>query len=318
MAYRRKRTWTLPAALAVALLCGLVLITGSPAFQCTPGQPTPPPTTLPDNGASANPDSAHLATIRIATFNIQNFGKTKLKSGPVMDKLAEIIRQYDVVAVQEVSDVSGKVPVEFLGKINETGRRYQLALSQRTGQQPDDKTSQEQYAFYYDDSRVEKLDDRLFDDSEHDLFQREPYMAHFRARNGRFTFVLITIHTQPEAALPEIGALHEVVRWAKGQYPGEDDFIALGDFNAGRRYVKPSHLGGLEIRGSGYTWLVPDDADTNLAQDQQAHDRIVITAGVREDFTGRWNVDSCFTDSGISDHWPVWAEFWTDRDTNTN
>jgi len=144
------------------------------------------------------------ATIRIATFNIQNFGKKKLQNAPVVEKLVEIICQYDLVAVQEVSDIDGKVPVEFLKRINATGRRYLLALSERTGKQPDDRNAQEQYAFYYDDGKIEKVDDRLFDDSEHDLFQREPYVARFRARGGRFTFVLITIHTQPKAALAGI------------------------------------------------------------------------------------------------------------------
>lgn len=312
MAHRDRQTRLVAAALAGMVFVSLVLIAGSTFFQCSPGRPS-----LPDHSAAVSLDSAHPATIRIATFNIQNLGKAKLKNAPVMGKLAEIVRQYDLVAVQEVSDVSGKVPTEFLKRINETGRHYLLALSERTGKQPDDKTSQEQYAFYYDDSKIEKLDERLFDDSEHDLFQREPYMAHFRVKNGRFTFVLITIHTQPKL-LPEIAALHDVVQWARRQYPSEDDFIVLGDFNAGKSYARPSQLGGLELRGPGYTWVVPDDADTNVAAKQEAHDRIVITPGTREDFTGRWGVDNCFTDSGISDHWPVWAEFYTHRDTNGN
>ena len=325
MASRRKRVWAAVVALAVVLLCGIWVITDSGLFLCMPRQPGKPP------ASPQNPDSLAIpgvpggvrkldppATIRIATFNIQNFGKKKLQNGPVVARLVQIIGQYDLVAVQEVSDIDGKVPVEFLGRINTTGRHYQLALSERTGKQPDDKTAQEQYAFYYDDSRIEKVDDRLFDDSEHDLFQREPYVARFRAKGGRFTFVLIMIHTQPAAALAEITALHQVVRWAKQRYPDEDDFIVLGDFNAGKRYVKPGQLSGLELRGAGYTWIVPDDADTNLANSREAHDRIVVTLGAREDFTGKWKVDNCFTDRGISDHWPVWAEFYMDRDTNSN
>src|SRR5437762_3016546 len=41
-------------------------------------------------------------TIKIATFNIQVFGKTKLAKPEVMQILADTIRNFDVVAIQEV------------------------------------------------------------------------------------------------------------------------------------------------------------------------------------------------------------------------
>ena len=75
--------------------------------------------------------------------------------------------------------------------------------------------------------------DRLFDDSDQDMFQREPYLTPLRVRQGGFSFVLIIgIHTRPESAVQEIGALHDVVEWAKTEFMSEDDFIVLGDFNA--------------------------------------------------------------------------------------
>ena len=96
--------------------------------------------------------------VRIATFNIQNFGKTKAGKPAILNYLAEVIREFDLVAVQEISDVSETAPKKFLEAINATGRNYGLLLSERTGKQPNDKTSQEQYAFYYDTNRVEALD----------------------------------------------------------------------------------------------------------------------------------------------------------------
>ncbi len=255
-------------------------------------------------------------TIRIATFNIQNLGKTKAGKPEVMATLVDIVRRYDVAAVQELSDISNTVPQIFLDKINDGGLHYNMLVSPRTGRQDDDKTSQEQYAFYFNTASIQPLDaGRLSDDGDDDLFQREPFLARFRAKAGNFTFVLITTHTAPQLAVEEIGALDDVMSWARTIYPDEGDFIALGDFNGSCNYASPADLNPLPIRGSNYRWLIPDDADTNLAAAQCAYDRIVTTTGANEDFAGTWSVDKAFTDKKISDHWPAWAEFFVNHDT---
>ncbi|MEP2024549.1 MAG: endonuclease/exonuclease/phosphatase family protein [Reichenbachiella sp.] len=255
------------------------------------------------------------STITIATFNIQIFGKTKSAKELVMDTLAMIIRSYDIVAVQEIKNKPNKVPTLFLNKINENGAKYAMVLSERTGMQADDKSSQEQYAYYYNTETIKSLDEGvLYDDSSNDFFQREPFLAGFSAIEGSFTFVLSSIHTRPSEAKKEIAALHDVVNWAKNKYPDEDDFITLGDFNASCSYASPEDLDQMELRGAAYQWIVPDDADTNLASKVCAYDRIVITTGVTSDFTGQWGVDNAFTSKVVSDHFPVWAEFYTNKD----
>ena len=51
---------------------------------------------------------------------------------------------------------------------------------ERSGQQEDDKNSQEQYAYYYRPTVFRSLDNgTLYDDSTNDSFQREPFMASF-------------------------------------------------------------------------------------------------------------------------------------------
>ena len=251
-------------------------------------------------------------TFRICTFNIQNFGMKKLGDSARVHELATIIRKYDIIAVQEVSDVSGVVPAAFRDIVNQEGRKsYAVVCCDRTGNQADDKSSQEQYAFYYDSVRFSIMAaPMLYNDSAHDYFAREPYTARFRSKQGKFTFVLITIHTAPEQAVEEVGSLDEVVKWAKQQYPGETEIITLGDFNASCSYARPAELDQLAIRGKDYIWVVPDDAKTNLsAKSDCAYDRFVLTLPVKSYYTGNWGVDSCFTSKTISDHWPVWAEF---------
>ena len=88
------------------------------------------------------------SNIKIAIFNIQIFGKTKASKPGVMAELASIIRKYDIVAVQKIKDKPGNVPTLFLTEINSDGSAYTLVVSERSGLQPDDESSQEQYAYY--------------------------------------------------------------------------------------------------------------------------------------------------------------------------
>jgi len=256
--------------------------------------------------------SQHTDTFRICTFNIQNFGKTKLGDSSRVNVLAGIVRKYGIVAIQEISDVSGVLPGAFRDIINKKeDKHYNVACSKLTGEQADDKTSREQYAFYYDTTMFSLLNlPVLFNDSAHDYFAREPYIARFKSKKGNFTFVLITIHTTPEKAIAEIGSLDEVVKWARKNYTGETEFIVMGDFNASCSYASPGELDKLAIRGSNYYWIVPDDAKTNLsAKSNCAYDRFVLTLPAKLYYTGHWGVDSCYSSKTISDHWPVWAEF---------
>src|SRR5205085_3226456 len=47
--------------------------------------------------------------VRIASFNIQVFGTSKLRKPRAMNVLAEIIRQFDIVAIQEVRSKSDDI-----------------------------------------------------------------------------------------------------------------------------------------------------------------------------------------------------------------
>lgn len=253
--------------------------------------------------------------ITIATFNVQVFGQTKASKPDVMATLASIVRAYDLVAIQEIKDSQGRVPGLFLDAVNADGSAYAMDIGPRTGLQEDDRSSQEQYGYYYDTTTIEQVGDgALFDDSVGDLFQREPYAARFKAKAGSFTFVLIDIHTRPESAVPEIRALFYVMLWAQARWPEEDDFIVLGDFNASCDYAADLVLDNMAIHGADFRWIVPHDADTNLSARRCAYDRIVMTADTSLDFAGEWGVDRAFTDKRVSDHWPVWARFHDDRD----
>ena len=255
------------------------------------------------------------STITIATFNIRILGKTKAKKPEVMSRIAAIMQKYDLIAVQEIKDKTGSSADSLLAWLNRDSTSYGMLISQRTGNQPDDKNSMEQYAYYFRTSTITVLDSGLlYNDSVYDLFQREPFIARFQATQGNFTFAVASIHTRPQSAVEEIAALDTVNKWISTLYPDEDDIITLGDFNASCRYASTGDLNSLSFRDTSYYWIVPDSANTNLSKKPCAYDRIVITKGATNDFTGTWAVDRSFTDPAISDHWPVWASFYCNRD----
>ena len=61
----------------------------------------------------ASPD-----TIKIASFNIQIFGKTKASKQEVMDILAQFILEFDIVAIQEIREASGAAIIALKNEEN--------------------------------------------------------------------------------------------------------------------------------------------------------------------------------------------------------
>ncbi|OIP81518.1 MAG: hypothetical protein AUK44_09935 [Porphyromonadaceae bacterium CG2_30_38_12] len=245
----------------------------------------------------------HAQSFKIATFNIQNFGKSKLAKTDVVDTLATIVRQFDIVAVQEISDISNRTAPAFLKVVNAVGAHYKLSCSERTGRQPDDVKSAEQYAFYYDSRTVSLTKAALYPDV-HDDFQREPYIASFTRKADSLTFILCTIHTAPKQAMKEIAALAKVAKWIPTHFKNAQRIIFCGDFNASCSYVSLEALHELAIHKSPYYWIVPDNADTNLAKNACAYDRFVVTENFRS-YVGGWDVYRAYKSKRVSDHWPV-------------
>jgi len=260
------------------------------------------------------PTKASDKAIKIAAFNIQVFGKAKAGKPKVMDILAKIVRNFDITAIQEIRDASQTTMPKFKDQINGTdGPDYDFLISERLGR----TSSKEQYAYLYNTETIEVLDTghTYPEPTGADPFHREPFIAHFKAAGGSFNFVLIVIHADPDEATEEINALPTVVEYARGKYQGEDDFIILGDLNADCNYFDED--GQSPLRGEAFTWLIGNDADTTTKTTDCTYDRIIVTEGAKEDWSGVAGVygfDEIFgiTEEQtveVSDHYPVWGEF---------
>jgi endonuclease/exonuclease/phosphatase family metal-dependent hydrolase len=281
------------------------------------------PQLAPDTSVNATPGVVPVAqpaptqpmfggpAIRIASFNIKDFGDAKAAKPYVMATLAAIIHNFHVVAIQEISTQDNYLIDNFLRNfVNQNGRVYDRIVGPRLGR----STNTEQYAFLYDTAAIEVNRRMVYTVHDpDDLLHREPLVAMFRVRGPppqqAFTFVLVNIHTDPDETDVELDALAQVYQVVRRTAGGEDDIILLGDLN-----VDDQHLGQLgQLDG---VRPVVRGVPTNT-RGTALYDNIVLHQPSTAEFSGRWGVlnfphvfkltpDQALQ---VSDHLPIWAEF---------
>lgn len=271
--------------------------------------------------------------IRVASWNIQVFGQKKARNDELMDRIADKLSHFDVVAVQEINNIReksdpgcsrndecpdsencGLIRGELEEHLNERlDRNYGFAFS--------DQVRHERYLYVYDKDRVELIMDRLVDDpgdTEHPCtyrpentgwMVRQPHLGVFRA--GDFSFTLMNAHIVPEKAYSELGALFELQR--RVEEAGFSDVIVLGDLNADCTYLSETEQE--EFYEEDYTWLFDGVDTTSQESTACTYDQVAITEPTEEDLTGDLGIANEL-DPEVSDHYPVWANFYTDTDTD--
>ena len=280
----------------------------------------------------------------IGTWNLRNFGRihprwTENPGSPkrnyrALASIAEIVRRFDVVAIQEVKrDTSGirTLVDEFLGP------SWGVLLSDVSC---GDRGNEERLAYVYDRRRVTPSGlageivlppTPVGDPAEQ--FDRTPYIVGFRA--GDEHFALLTVHIRyggrPADRLGELQALarhtaSELRDRAKTAGSEEANLIVLGDFNIDQRGAGNPLFDAFVSTGL----TVPDklmNVKTTYGAEAKHYDQIAWFMGsmdllsenragvvdhsgtVFKELTARQVTDR------ISDHFPLWVEFITDRST---
>ena len=255
-------------------------------------------------------------TMKIAAFNIQIFGQTKSQKQDVMAVLRDIIREFDIVLIQEIRDASEQTIQNFIETINQMeGPDYSFIRSERVGR----TSSKDAYAYIYNTETIQftQESDYVYNDVD-DFFEREPYIASFKA--GNFDFVLVGIHTKPDDAYNEIGNLTSVVSSIQSANPNEYDIIVMGDFNADGSYFDEDDTSNL-FKASEYNWIITNSMDT-MVKTNYTYDRIVLLGATLNHeyyadsaqvfyFDQAYGLNNQTFVSEVSDHYPVFAQYKT-------
>lgn len=281
----------------------------------------------------------------IATWNIRGFGeitrkwKSSENDSPKRDYhsivcIAEILRRFDVIAVQEVkANLKGLREVVKL-----LGNDWSFIL---TDVNKGDSGNGERMAYVFDTRRVQlsglacelvvpnewtsNIKENLFDKQ----FVRSPYGVSFRSHDQ--TFILVTLHIlYGKASTDRIGELKAIAKWlsswASDINAYHQNFIALGDFNIDQRgdllnetfiseglYIPPA-LQNKEVTRSIFdetkfydqiAWFKDSKKSNNLS--------LEFLSGGNYNFLDKVllqrNLSKQAISFMISDHYPLWAEF---------
>lgn len=276
----------------------------------------------------------HDDNLIIATWNLTNFGLQR-RDPEHLEIMAEIIRPFDIVAIQELADDVS----DFLRLTTLLGNDWEYYYTDVAG-------NQERAGFLYRSDRAQpfglsaELAMRGYErrritvedvNEEFPGFNRNPFMLGFTS--GDFEFTLVNVHLYwSNFGLRQLET-KALGKWASSRadrdFPPNNDIILIGDFNMPR--VSPDDRIYRELRQYGLR--VPDHRTnfigTNLAGDA-FYDEIIFFPGRTTEFAGKlgvvdfdsalfaglWEEDQRdffkYIRYYIADHRPLWAEFTVD------
>jgi len=278
----------------------------------------------------------------IGSWNIRNFGsvyeqwtenpKSPKRNLRAMACISEIVRQFDVIAIQEVKSDTFALRLlmnKFLGS------DWGVVVSDVSA---GSKGNAERLAFIYDKRRVspsglagEIVLPPTKEGDPQQQFDRTPYIVGFQSAEERFA--LLTAHIKygrtPKDRLNEIRILSEFIateirdRAKKG---GEEkNLIVLGDFNIDDRGDNPLFQAFISTGLVVPKQLI--NLKTTYAKKPKFYDQIAWFMGNVDlpssgkagviDFSGAVLKELTISKMShrISDHFPVWVEFIVDRST---
>jgi deoxyribonuclease-1-like protein len=245
-------------------------------------------------------------SITICSWNLKDFGKSK--SDEEISFIANVLKEYDVVAIQEVvAGMGGPQAVARLAEqLNRKGGKWDYTISDPTSSFA---YKQERYAFIWKTSRVVKKGDAWLEKKYNLEIDREPFYMTITHQGKQVTLVnfhAITKKMQPETEIKYFKLLPST-------YP-KSTLLFLGDYN-----LPPSHTVFNPLKSMGYLPVLVDQQTSLktkcIAGDCLASefDNMFINQGrikvLRAGIVPFYNTMQDFSAARlISDHVPIFAE----------
>jgi deoxyribonuclease-1-like protein len=243
---------------------------------------------------------------KLLSWNVANMGKSK--SNSEISTIATIVKDYDIVAIQEVvaGDGGAQAVARLADELNRKGSKWDYTTSNPTSSSAH-KT--ERYAFLWKTSVVKKIGPAWLENKYNIEIDREPYLCTFQYKNKNFTVVSFHAITKDKKPETEI----KYFRFLPDQYP-KLNLIFVGDFNCPQ-----SHSVFDTLRKIGYKSTLVDK-NTSLKRECVNGDCLasefdnmyynaakvdVLTAGVIHFYK---NFSTLKEARLISDHIPIWSQ----------
>ena len=249
-----------------------------------------------------------FSQVSICSWNIMNLGKSKSDSELMV--MANAIKSYDIIAIQEVVAGYGgaKAVSRLVAILNTKGSKWDYVISNPTTSA--NPSSRERYAFIWKPSSVSKTGNCWLDQNYQQEIDREPFMGTFIYKGKSIT--LVSFHAVPKKKNP--ASEIKYFKFFPKLYP-KLNLVFMGDFNCPQ-----SHSVFFPIKRIGFT-SVFQNQKTSLRQKcinndclASEYDNIfykssnlkVIKSGIVPFYTSFKSVKEA---RKISDHIPIWCTF---------
>jgi endonuclease/exonuclease/phosphatase family metal-dependent hydrolase len=246
------------------------------------------------------------AQTKLLSWNIENLGKSK--SNAEISFMANTVKDFDIIAVQEVvaGDGGAQAVARLADELNRTGSNWDYTISDPTSSSA---YKTERYAFIWKTTKVKKIGKAWLEKKYHLQIDREPYYCTFQYKSKQFTVVnfhAITKSRQPETEI-------KYFKFLPAEYTNLN-LIFAGDFNCPQ-----SHTVFNPLKKMGYSPILINQK-TSLKKEcingeclASEYDNVFYNSKIQNlnsgiiPFYKKFN--SLKEARTISDHIPIWFEF---------
>lgn len=255
------------------------------------------------------------AHLRVGSWALDGFGPTKLASDLARSNLVRVVRQFDVLALQQISSVQMDLVPRMVDAINESSLGggaplYDYVLGPPTG--PKDRGEQLVILFNPARVRVDRTQTYTVADPDNQLTY-DPLVAWFRAAEpptaDAWTFTVVNARVDLARAPSEVALINQLFKSVRDDGRGEDDVIVAGLFQADDAYLLPV-IAGPQIQAavsSTPTDIFGRHQTSNVLFDRGKTSEAIGRGGVY-DFLRVYNL-SIAQAQAVSSYLPVFAEF---------
>ncbi|AFM04880.1 metal-dependent hydrolase [Bernardetia litoralis DSM 6794] len=270
-----------------------------------------PNTPILSDNSDGKDKNVKAETIKILSWNLYNFGKSK--DAQEIEYIAKKLKDYDIVAIQEVStSLYGiRAVAKLADELNRTGSKWEYKISE-----PTSGNGKERYAYVWKTSTKNAkilLKKDWLEESIEAKVDREPYMARFEieSKSTKNTVLLGSFHAVPTSKDPEkeVVFLEEIPNKYR-----TDNILIMGDFNLSQKHEafdglrERSFVAAFEGQKTSLRMKLKDGNPLNKEYDNIFVEKRGFEIKKAEVIHFYKDYKSLKEARYISDHIPIWVE----------